>query len=235
MKDKTEKETTTKKAKTRSDSLNDFRQKLAYFEDSWYRVGVIEDRMKEFTDCCSTILTRLTDQGIIITELRKNSDMCMEMVAFNKKELDHLRHSTLDFVKHVDNIEQKTIASISNQNDKLEQLSNSHGAQYTLIGHRIDRLYQELQVLVNAKGLDINMKNIVDGLEETVHELEEKCERKYDELRNSTYSNTVMIWGEVGKISRSLQLLNKLMIPCFTMALVAFIWTIINIIKAMFF
>ncbi len=55
MKDtaKQSKETTTKKASKRASLLNDLQEKLTYFEEGWYRVGELEDRMREFTGCCS--------------------------------------------------------------------------------------------------------------------------------------------------------------------------------------
>src|SRR5436190_9332912 len=58
--------------------------------------------------------------------------------------------------------------------DMIGELSKSQHSQCSLINQRIDRLYQELQLLSNARGLDLDMKKIVDGLEQTVHELDEQ-------------------------------------------------------------
>ncbi len=116
-----------------------------------------------------------------------------------------------------------------------DELSKSQSSQYSLINQRIDRVYQELQLLVDARGLDLDMKTIVDGLEETVHEFEEKCKHRYSEVRGNLWSHMDASWKQICGISKSHQLLYKLMVFCFFMSSGALLVTITYIINQMFF
>lgn len=275
-KDKSEKETTAKKAKQNGGISSQIKPNYnaaridalefcltiqsAELSEQKRHIDKLGARMQEFTDCCSTVLTRLTYQGIIISDLRKNSDMCVELTDFNKKELDHLRQSTLEFVKHVGTIEDRLKEDAEDEEEngfRLEQnclrwmkrademmgeLGKLQNSQCNLINQRIDRLYQDVQPIYESRGLDLDMKKIVDGLEQTVHELEQKCMCRCDitEALVDNYKRRLDAYKDssshlADEFYKRRKFADALMPVCLFLGLAMSCFVVTSIIRQMFF
>jgi chromosome segregation ATPase len=161
-------------------------------------------------------------------------------------ELDELKEGLQSSVARLyrdykDRIEQST-QKISWLDEKIDELSMHQSQQHSLVNQRIDKLYQELQLLSDARGLDIDMKKIVDGLEQTIHDLGVTCHYRCTDAasRIESYKRMLNIhienaWANILEINQRNKFFNTWIIPCFTMALVSFVLTITNLIKQMFF
>lgn len=177
----------------------------------------------------------LDDQAREIFSLKENMEVQKHQMDFFYNAIANLYNETRmplnetkDWMKRTD--------------DMIGEFSKSQNAQGNLLNQRIDRVYSDVQTLIDLKGLDLDMKKIVDGLEETVHELELKCKSRYDiaEARVESYKHLmklhfVNIWDDMDEIKKTRKLIEWLVIYGFTMALVAFAWTIVSVIKQMFF
>jgi len=166
-----------------------------------------------------------------------------------KENIDNQKIQMEFFYNAIANLYNETRMPLNESKDYMKrtdemigEFSKSQSSQYVLINQKIERIYQELQPLAAARGLDLDMKKIVDGLEQTVHDLDEKFAYRcliveatvenYKRQLDAYTENSCRLSDEFYK---GRKLTNILIPSCLLIGLGAFTLSIASFLKYMFF
>ncbi len=173
-------------------------------------------------------------QGLELAEQKKRLEVCYASVE-NLDKLSMPLHQAGMLMAKLQEHYAYIAQSVEYIRIHKEEIDKSQSSQYILLNQRIDRLYQEIQLLSDARGLDVDMKKIVDGLEETIHELDEKCKHRYDDVANKVLAHMQSVWGQVASLYKYRRFSEFLMPACLFIALATSCFVVASIIKQMFF